>query len=53
MIGLVLLIGCPRGMVGVEGGQDVTYQGALYAVRSDWRFGELLFTGIMTTLVAQ
>ncbi len=33
------------GVVGVPGGHDVTYQGALYAVRSAWRFGELLFAG--------
>jgi len=35
----------PARVVGVPGGHDVTYQGALLAVRSDWRFGELLFTG--------
>jgi propionyl-CoA carboxylase alpha chain len=32
-------------VVGVPGGHDVTYQGALYAVRSPWRFGEPLFSG--------
>jgi propionyl-CoA carboxylase alpha chain len=35
----------PARVVGVPGGHDVTYQGALYAVRSPWRFGELLFSG--------
>ncbi len=35
----------PVHVVGVTGGHDVTYQGALLAVRSDWRFGEALFSG--------
>jgi len=35
----------PARVVGVPGGHDVTYQGALFAVRSDWHFGELLFSG--------
>jgi propionyl-CoA carboxylase alpha chain len=35
----------PARVVGVSGGHDVTYQGALFAVRSDWHFGELLFSG--------
>ncbi|HEY5998564.1 MAG TPA: acetyl/propionyl/methylcrotonyl-CoA carboxylase subunit alpha [bacterium] len=35
----------PARVVAVPGGHDVTWQGALYAVRSDWRFGEPLFTG--------
>ncbi len=35
----------PARVVGVPGGHDVTFQGALYAVRSPWHFGELLFTG--------
>ena len=35
----------PARVVGVPGGHDVTYQGTLFAVRSDWRFGELLFSG--------
>jgi len=35
----------PARVIGVPGGHDVTYQGALFAVRSDWHFGELLFSG--------
>jgi propionyl-CoA carboxylase alpha chain len=35
----------PARVVGVPGGHDVTYQGALFAVRSAWRFGEPLFSG--------
>ena len=29
----------------VEGGNDVTYNGETYEVRSDWEFGQQLFTG--------
>jgi propionyl-CoA carboxylase alpha chain len=32
-------------VVPMEGGHDVTYDGKTYAVRTDWEFGELLFTG--------
>ena len=32
-------------VVPVEGGHDVTYHGKLYAVRSDWSFGQRLFSG--------
>ena len=35
----------PARVVAVPGGHDVTVQGALHAVRSDWRFGEPLFDG--------
>jgi propionyl-CoA carboxylase alpha chain len=35
----------PARVVGVPGGHDISYQGALYAVRSTWLFGELLFSG--------
>ncbi|HYQ92011.1 MAG TPA: acetyl/propionyl/methylcrotonyl-CoA carboxylase subunit alpha [Candidatus Competibacteraceae bacterium] len=31
----------------VEGGHDVIYKGALFAVRSDWRFGQSLFRGTL------
>ena len=32
-------------VVPVERGHDVTYHGKLYAVRSDWSFGQRLFSG--------
>jgi propionyl-CoA carboxylase alpha chain len=32
-------------VVPMEGGHDVLYDGKTYAVRSQWEFGELLFTG--------
>jgi propionyl-CoA carboxylase alpha chain len=32
-------------VVPMEGGHDVLYGGKTYAVRSQWEFGELLFTG--------
>ncbi|MCP3664174.1 MAG: acetyl/propionyl/methylcrotonyl-CoA carboxylase subunit alpha [Gammaproteobacteria bacterium] len=35
----------PVSVVPVEGGHDVTYKGKVYAVRSDWKFGQLLFSG--------
>ncbi len=35
----------PLRVLPVPGGHDVTIEGALYAVRSDWRFGEALFSG--------
>lgn len=33
------------GVVPMEGGHDVTFGGKTYAVRSDWEFGQLLFSG--------
>jgi propionyl-CoA carboxylase alpha chain len=35
----------PVSVVATEGGHDVTYQGKTYAVRSDWQFGQPLFSG--------
>ncbi len=35
----------PISVVPMEGGHDVSYAGNTYAVRSQWEFGELLFTG--------
>jgi propionyl-CoA carboxylase alpha chain len=35
----------PISVVPMEGGHDVLYDGKTYAVRSQWEFGELLFTG--------
>ncbi|MGB5690789.1 MAG: acetyl/propionyl/methylcrotonyl-CoA carboxylase subunit alpha, partial [Woeseiaceae bacterium] len=35
----------PISVVPMEGGHDVLYDGRTYAVRSQWEFGELLFTG--------
>jgi len=35
----------PVSVVPMEGGHDVTYNGHTYAVRSDWEFGQLLFSG--------
>ncbi len=35
----------PVSVVPVEGGHDVTYKGKVYAVRSDWTFGQLLYSG--------
>ncbi|MCP4270882.1 MAG: acetyl/propionyl-CoA carboxylase subunit alpha, partial [Gammaproteobacteria bacterium] len=35
----------PVSVVPIEGGHDVTYKGKVYAVRSDWTFGQLLFSG--------
>ena len=35
----------PVRIAAAPGGHDVTCQGALYAVRSPWRFGEPLFSG--------
>jgi len=35
----------PVSVVPVEGGHDVEYQGKTYAVRSDWEFGQHLFSG--------
>jgi propionyl-CoA carboxylase alpha chain len=32
-------------VVSVEGGHDVEYKGSNYAVRSDWEFGQHLFSG--------
>ena len=32
-------------VVPMEGGHDVQYNGSLYAVRSNWEFGQHLFTG--------
>jgi len=34
-------------VVPMEGGHDVLYDGKTYAVRSQWEFGQLLFTGIV------
>ncbi|MGD2130219.1 MAG: acetyl/propionyl/methylcrotonyl-CoA carboxylase subunit alpha [Lysobacterales bacterium] len=35
----------PVTVVATEGGHDVTYQGKTNAVRSDWQFGQPLFSG--------
>jgi propionyl-CoA carboxylase alpha chain len=35
----------PVCVVPVEGGHDVTYNGGTHAVRSQWRFGQRLFSG--------
>ena len=35
----------PVTVIATEGGHDVTYQGKTYAVRSDWQFGQPLFSG--------
>ncbi len=35
----------PVSVVPVEGGHNVTYKGNVYAVRSNWTFGQLLFSG--------
>jgi propionyl-CoA carboxylase alpha chain len=35
----------PVTVVPAEGGQDVEYNGITYAVRSNWEFGQLLFSG--------
>jgi propionyl-CoA carboxylase alpha chain len=35
----------PISVVPMEGGHDVSYNGKTYAVRSQWEFGQLLFTG--------
>jgi propionyl-CoA carboxylase alpha chain len=37
----------PVNVLPAEGGFDVTYEGQLYAVRSDWQFGQHLFDGII------
>ena len=34
-------------VVPMEGGHDVLYDGKTYAVRSQWEFGQLLFTGVV------
>jgi propionyl-CoA carboxylase alpha chain len=46
----VVVIGAERTPVAVAaapGGHDVTCQGALFAVRSDWTFGDPLFSGTL------
>ncbi len=35
----------PVTVVATEGGHDVEYDGKIYAVRSDWEFGQHLFSG--------
>ncbi|RLA37147.1 MAG: acetyl/propionyl-CoA carboxylase subunit alpha [Gammaproteobacteria bacterium] len=35
----------PVAVVATEGGHDVEYAGNAYSVRSDWQFGQLLFSG--------
>ena len=35
----------PVSVVAAEGGYDVQYSGRIYAVRSQWQFGQLLFSG--------
>ncbi len=35
----------PVSVIPVEGGHNVTYKGNVYAVRSNWTFGQLLFSG--------
>jgi len=35
----------PVRVVSAEGGHDVEYEGHIYAVRSDWEFGQHLFSG--------
>ena len=35
----------PVNVVSAEGGHDVQFNGHSYAVRSDWQFGQLLFSG--------
>ncbi len=35
----------PVSVVPAQGGHDVTYQGNTYAVRSQWQFGQRLFSG--------
>jgi propionyl-CoA carboxylase alpha chain len=35
----------PVNVIPAEGGFDVTYEGQLYAVRTEWQFGEHLFDG--------